>query len=126
MIRPLRDSDIPRLREMAESSGFPYCDPKEPHVEAVLVATDEHDRPVMAIAANRIVELYLWADSGLSPVTAFALLRQFHEEMARVLREKGYTDATAFLPPAVEKRFGRRLERSFGWVRNLASWAKVF
>jgi hypothetical protein len=124
MIRPLEPRDIPALKAMAEASGYPYPNVDDPLVEAVLVVTDDEDRPVMAVAAKRLVELYLWCGKGMAPSESVAALRVLHEAMGEVLKAKGYHGVEAFLPPNVSGKFGRRLEKTFGWVRNWQSWTR--
>ncbi len=122
--RPLRESDIPTLRAMAEASGYPYPDLAEP-LEAVVVLADDQDRPVMAVAAKKLVELYLWCGKGLTPHENIAALRLLHEGMIEELKTKGYNEGVeAFLPPAISAKFGKRLEKTFGWVKNWESWGR--
>lgn len=120
--RALKNSDIPALRAMAEASGFPYPDLSAARLEAVVVVVDEEDRPLMACAAERLVQLYLWSGAFERPHAKVYALRLLHEAMAEELRRKGYTSAEAFLPPTLAKRFARRLEKMFGWAKNWESW----
>ena len=57
---------------------------------------------------------------------AEAAWKLIHKGMAEHLRPLGYTSVEAFLPPSVSERFGRRLERTFGWVKNWPSWTRRF
>ncbi len=123
-IRPLQTSDIPALVALASASGFPYPEASDPLLEAVLVVVDDEDRPVMAAAAKRLVELYLWCGRGMTPHDSIAALRLLHDAMAEQLKTQGYNSVEAFLPLSVSKRFGRRLEKTFGWVRNWPSWTR--
>lgn len=126
-IRKLQDSDLPALRAMAEASGYPYPDLSNPLIEAVHVVVDDQDQPIMACAAQRIVELYLFVSpEATHPAAKLHALRLLHDSMAAGLRAKGYGEANAFLPPSLAAQFGRRLERTFGWVRNWASWCRGF
>ncbi len=123
--RALKLSDIPPLRALAKVSGFPYPDLSEP-LESVVVLVDGDDRPIMAVAAKRLVELYLWCSDGLLPHEKAAGLRLLHESMIQELCSKGYNEANCFLPPTIAGKFGRRLEKTFGWVKNWQSWARRF
>jgi len=125
-VRPFQISDLQALAQMADSSGFPYPDPTSPRLEALLVVVDDEGKPIMACAAERIAQLYLWCGSGSTPHGKLFCLRLLHEEMACVLKEKGYDGVEAFLPPSVSGKFGKRLERTFGWIRNWSSWTKGF
>ena len=128
MIRPLQPSDIPSLRQMHELSGFPYTFPdlRGPLMESVLVAVDENDIPLGAIAAKRIVESYLWLDESMHPAAKMRIIRHFHEQLAIQLRAKHYHSLEAFLPPPIAESFGKRLMRSFGWVKAWPSFSRSF
>lgn len=128
MIRPLKPSDIPTLRQMHELSGYQYAFPdlQGPMMESVLVATEDNDVPIAAIAAERIVQAYLLMDDSMHPAARMRIIRQFHESLAMELRKKGYHSLEAFLPPPIAETFGRRLMRTFGWVRNWPSFARSF
>lgn len=121
----MSQQDIPALKAMEAASGFPYPDVNDPLIEAVMVAEDESGKVVAAVAAKRIVELYLWI-GPLSPVDVLAAVQAFHAAMGDALKEKGYHEANAFLPPQIADKFGRRLTRTFGWVKNWSSWARRF
>lgn len=125
--RPLRESDISILQEFARLSGFPYPEFDHPHIEAVVVVADSEDRPIMAVAGKRLIELYLWANPVTSPTVKINALALLHQAMSQELRELGYTSVEAFIPENVSAKFGRRLERTFGWVRNQwKSWTIRF
>lgn len=117
-IRELRESDIPILRSFGEKSGFPYLDFDDPHIEAFLVVVDSDDGPIMACAAKRLIELYLFVDSGASPVVKMEAIRLLHKAMAENLRALTYNQANVAMPPSIAVQFGRRLERSFGWAKS--------
>lgn len=120
--RPLRPADIPILAARALQSGYPYPDPLD--AEAFLVVEDADGNIVTACAAViPTPELYLWPIAG-PPAVGFSALRLLHVQMAKSLRELGYTEANAQLPPAISAKFGRRLKRSFGWVQN--TWENWF
>ena len=124
--RPYRSSDAGALAEMAERSGFPYVAPDGPLIEACIVIADQDDKPVMAVAAKRMVELYGWFGPDASPIHRMAAIREAHGAMEPLLRRSGYSEASAFLPPSICQRFGRRLIRSFGWARNWESFCVKF
>lgn len=123
--RPLRADDIPILDAMAQASGFPYPALTDPLLESVVVIADADDKPIAACAAKRLVELYLYSGNSPAPVRMQAVVR-LHEAMTQALREKGYNSSEIFLPPQIAQKFGRRLERTWGWVRNWPSWTKRF
>ncbi len=128
-IRPLNpSSDIPSLRQMHELSGYAYEFPdlRGPLMESVLVAVDENDIPVAAIAAERILQAYLLMSDDLHPAAKMRVIRSFHEQLAIELRAKHYKNLEAFLPPQIAESFGRRLMKSFGWVKAWPSFSRSF
>lgn len=117
-IRTLQSSDIPILKHYAEVSNFPYPDFDDPHIESFLVVVDHEDNPIMACAARRLIELYLFVDSEVSPVVKMGAIRLLHKAMSENLRALTYNQANVSVPPSIAVQFGRRLERSFGWAKS--------
>jgi hypothetical protein len=122
-VRHFEERDRAALSSMAQDSGFPYCAPDGPMVEECMVAVDGDDLPVAAVAAERILQVYGWLRQDIHPAAKMAAIRALHDRLAPALVERGYLEVNAFLPPTICQQFGRRLERSFGWVKNWASWA---
>lgn len=120
--RPLRADDIPILRQFYSASGFAYDFPDLSRMEAVLVVADENDRPIMAVAAEKLVQLYLFIGQEGHPAAKLHGIRLLHSAMSQELIRLGYNGAEAFIPPSIASVFGRRLERTFGWVKNWRSW----
>ncbi len=120
-LRPLRESDIPRLRELYELQGFAYPFPEfasQPWA-ACWAIVDEADCVMEAVAARYTVELYLFADPRWkTPRWRFEAFRQLHEQIRLSLLALGLKDAHCWIPPQLEKSFARRLRNGFGWMRN--------
>ena len=112
---------------MYEAQGFEYRFPdlKGDLMESVLVAVDEHDQPVAAVAAERLCQLYLLVETSLHPAAKLSIIRAFHHALKPIVESKGYNGANAFLPPAFAV-FGKRLERSFGWIKSWPCWGIYF
>lgn len=125
-IRDLQKSDIPILQGFADTTGFPYPSLDHPHIEAILVVVDSEDKPITAAAAKRLIEIYGWVDSERSPMVLMAAWKILHQSMAETLRAKGYNGCESFIPPQIAKKFGRRLERTWGWIKNWQSWTLRF
>jgi hypothetical protein len=125
-VRPLAEKDIPILRKFYEDSGFPYTFPDLNAMESVRVVVDENDQPVMAAAAEKLIQLYLFVGKDGHPAAKLHAIRLLHSALRTELKRLGYNGAEAFLPPSIASTFGRRLERSFGWVKNWASWTLNF
>jgi hypothetical protein len=121
--RPLEDRDIPALVAIAKAKGYEYADLQSPHIEAVQVVEDDEGKIIAAASAERICQLYLYMPDEGSPVTKLAAMRLLHDSMATELRKLNYNEANIFLPPDVERGFGTRLRKSFGWQWN---WRSMF
>lgn len=127
IVRRLKPSDIPALEAMAAASGFPYPDLRGPLIEAVMVVADaETDRPLMAFAAKRILEGYLYAGEFKRPLAKLHAINLLHQAMPEVLRAKGYDEINAFLPLRICARFKQRLVKLFRWSENWPSLARRF
>lgn len=126
--RCLRDTDIPILRKMYDSSGLRYEFPdlRGPLMEQVVVVVDEMDEPLAAGATERILQTYVFLDMSMHPAAKLRAIKKLHEVFAPLLRAKGYRETNCFVPPEMEKNFGRRLIRTFQWVRNWPSFARHF
>jgi len=121
IVRAFRLSDVPLLKERARVSGYPY--PSHSDSEVVLIVEDAEGNIITACAAKKLVELYLWP-MECPPAVGMQAIQLLHAEMAKELRNLGYTEANAQLPPAIAAKFSRRLRRSFGWMQN--TWENWF
>lgn len=117
-IRPLKEIDKPFLERWHREAGFDYPLPDlSGPLFDVLVVVDENDIPVQAIAAKKTAEMFLLLDPHWkNPRWRLEALMQGHEAMREKLHADGIDDVIAFLPPEVEKSFGRRLTKIFGWI----------
>lgn len=123
--RPLKSEDIPVLKEFAAHSGFPYPELDSPHIESVLVIADAEDKPIMAVAAKRLVEVYAWISPEARSALRMEAIRMIHSPMSEALKVLGYDCAEVFIPPQLVRRgFGRILQERFGWKKNWLSWGK--
>lgn len=107
------------LLRMHARQGFDY---PFPHIEdsefVSKLVVEDGGEPVMAALARLTSEIYLLADpaSG-TPRGRYARLLALHQAGESDLYARGLSDAHAWLPPAVARRFGRRLE-ALGWTRD--------
>jgi hypothetical protein len=121
MIREMVNADIPRLRELHRKQGFGYEFPDLTESQFIerWVVTDENDNPVQAVVARKTVELFFLGDPGHeTPRWRFEKFRLLHEHVRLRLVAIGIKDAHCWIPPEIEKSFGRRLRMGFGWLRN--------
>ncbi len=123
--RALKTSDIPILRQFAKSSGFEYPRINDPGIETVLVVADGNDRPIAAVAAKRLVEVFCWLNPKAGAALRNEAISAAHPPMIKALKLRGYDCAEAFIPPQLLRRgFGRILTERYGWYRNLVSLGK--
>jgi hypothetical protein len=84
-------------------------------------ANQREPRIVMAALLRLTCEAYLLHDPAAgSPRERWQNLLAMHDAVRADARARGLEDVHAFLPPLVERAFGRRLAR-LGWVRD--PWA---
>ena len=123
LIRDYRPEDEAALREMHAAQGFDYPFPNLDNQLFLtrLVLEDDAGRPVMAALGRVTCEVFLLARPADGPPHArWQRLLVLHEAMRRELQARGFEDATCWIPPRIERAFGRRLRR-LGWVRD--AWA---
>jgi hypothetical protein len=122
-IREYTPDDAAPLREMHAAQGFDYPFPELSNQLFVtrLVLEDDNGRPLMAALGRVTCEVFLLAQPAAGrPQERWQRLLAMHEAMCRALHAQGFEDATCWVPPRIERAFGRRLRR-LGWVRDL--WA---
>lgn len=120
LIREYTPADLDALRWIHARQGFDYAFPnlRDPIFVSKLVVEDDAGHAVMAARARLTCEMYLLADPHAgTPRDRYARLLALHRAGEQDLHARGLDDAHAWLPPAVAKRFGRRLE-SLGWIRD--------
>ena len=126
LIREYMEADLEPLRRMHARQGFDYAFPdlRDPIFVSKLVLEDDAGRAVMASLARLTCEMYLLMDRDAenatppaSPQDRYTRLLALHQAGEQDLLARGLDDAHAWLPPAIAKRFGRRLA-ALGWVRD--------
>jgi hypothetical protein len=123
LIRRYRAEDAAALREMHGTQGYAYelPDVEHPLFVSKLVLEDDSGRAVMAVLARLTCELYLLADSKAgTPRERLNGFLALHGMAEHDLARKGLEDGTCWVPPKIEKSFGRRLAR-LGWAKD--PWA---
>ena len=120
IIRDYRTEDEAELRAMHAAQGFGYAFPdlSNPLFSARLVLEDDSGRVAMAALGRVTCEAYLLARPGEGkPEARWRRLLALHEAMRRTLEAQGFEDTTCWIPPRIERAFGRRLQK-LGWVRD--------
>jgi len=122
-IREYQPEDDAALRAMHSAQGFdyPFPDLSNQLFLTRLVLEDDRGRPLMAALARVTCEAFLLADPRAgTPHDRWQQIVVLHEATRRALHAQGFEDATCWLPPRIERAFGRRLRR-LGWLRD--AWA---
>lgn len=120
IIRYLKESDIPRLKRLYKKMGVPLPFPNlNEFLPNMPVIVDEKNRVVMAVGMVPSVEVWLFMDKDWeTPGMRMEAFKVIHEWIRKDLKAKGFIQAHAFLPPSLEKQFGRRLTKTFKWVKE--------
>ena len=116
IVRDATPDDIPALVGMHNALGseYPWPDLYDGTFMAVQVVESD-GTPVMAAMARRTAEAFLLLDpSWATPGFRFEAMRSLEAAAMRRLAELHVNDCHALIPPMVERRFGRRLEK-MGW-----------
>jgi hypothetical protein len=119
-IREYAPEDEAALRGMHARQEFeyPFPDLSSELFLTRLVLEDDAGRPVMAMLGRVTCEVYLLAEPGAgTPRERWRCLVGLHEAARHALHARGFDDATCWVPPRIERAFGRRLRR-LGWVRD--------
>ena len=127
-IRPYKETDLPILKEIYTKAGYNFDFPNlasDPFVGHVLIVVDEEDVPMMAAAVKSVPEIILLCAPGgtTHPLVKNARgISLIHETLRKVLTAEGHDEAFAFLPPEIERNYGRHLMRKFGWLKTWAGY----
>ena len=124
MIREFQPSDLETLRQIHRAQNFKYDFPdlENPNFVVRLVSAGDDGRVQMALLGHRTVEAYLLATPSADPRQRYMEFLELHNAACDAGAALGYEDAQAFLPPEIERRFGKRLAQ-LGWNRYVgAEW----
>jgi hypothetical protein len=119
-IREYAPEDEQALRELHEMQGHPYEFPdlNDPQFVGIIVMEDG-GKIVQAVAARKTIEVYFLADpKWKTPAWRLVAFAKIHLVLHMAMLALGFRDSHCWLPPSVEKSFGRRLTSGFGWVRS--------
>lgn len=118
IVRPYIDTDAAAIQAMHAAMKFDY---EAPEWGKMLVsAVDEVDgKPVMAAFLRNTAETYMLVDSEMgSKKERLGHLLMLHRELIQSARRKGIEDIHCWLPPEIDKNFGKLLMH-LGWTKPL-------
>lgn len=125
-VRPYKESDLPKLKEIYTESGytFQFPDFADPFVGQVRCLVDEKDSPLMAVCSKLVPEITLICSPGgkLHPLVKLKGIAMIHDSMREALEAEGHKEAFAFIPPEIEKSYGNHLRRKWGWLKTWAAF----
>lgn len=121
ILREYAETDLDRITGMHKDSGLGYTLPSMDTFFSRRVI--ESGGQVQMVSLLKLTaEAYLICDPNWrNPAWRMEALRQLDAVSNSDAHHAGVVEAVAFIPPSVEKRFRRRLER-MGWNRNKPSW----
>lgn len=120
MIRPFQMRDSAALKFMFMKQGFEYECPDFGDPSLISKTVLEKDGKVsMAILARLTAEAYFLIDPEVgSPQEKWEAFKGLHEASRLDCYARGLDDIYCWVPPQIQKPFGRRLLR-LGWAHNL-------
>jgi len=122
-IRKYKPEDLQELKRIHAAQNFPYAFPdlRNPLFLTKIVLTDggDSEEKILGAALLRLTaEAYLLLDPKAgTPSQRWQTLLLLHEAARRDAWHRGLEDVHAWLPPAIAKKFGRRMTQ-LGWQRD--------
>jgi|SRR5208283_2742192 len=127
-VREFTANDLRRIEELHRNSGYEYVLPPVLSDQSFFSRRIVGDAEDVAAAAflRLTAEPYLIVNPNWrTPAWRMEALRKIHEACRQDAIRKGVGEVTAFLPPQVEKRFGKRLLR-MGWKHYVGPEWRAF
>jgi hypothetical protein len=117
-IRPYTESDLARLQQLHEAQGFSYQFPDLDKPEFVSKTVIENGETIeAALLLRKTLETYLLMPK-MTRKEGLGRILIFEREILPLLKAMGFTDLHAWLPPEIDKRFGKLLVH-LGWQKQL-------
>lgn len=117
------DADAVRALQAASGYAFQFPPLHSPLVETGCMILDSAGSPIAASVAQRTPEILLAMRKEGHPAIKLQALAMVHQFMRQELSSRGYAEGFCFLPPEIEKSYGRHLQRIFGWRKTWAGYA---
>jgi hypothetical protein len=121
LIREYSDADLHALQRIHQRQALDYVlpDVSHPLFTTRLVLEDQSGRAAMGLFVRLTGEAFLLLDPDQgTPREKWERLLALHQAAQHDARARGLEDVHAWLPPQLEKSFGRRLMQ-LGWAKQL-------
>jgi hypothetical protein len=116
--RKMTAADLNRVKAMFAAKGADFQFPNFGNNIMAKRVVESGSLIVAGAAARVTTEIYLFTDpSWESPRWRLEAIKFLQREMCAELKEKGITEGVAWIPPAMERAFGKRLVDDLGWDR---------
>jgi hypothetical protein len=113
-IRRATAEDQAILDEIHAQSGMDF---KFAQIAMPLAVEDDSGEALGIAVAKRVPEIFLALRKEPHPLVKIKALGMIHDEMRKRLVELGYDQGFAFLPPELERSYGRHLVQIFHWEK---------
>lgn len=122
-IREFGEKDLERVRELHRACGFEYDLPNMASPLIVVRQAVEDDGEIQLAGFLRVTtEAFLLMNAKWrTPGWRWLAINRLHEAARADARAKGIEDVNVWIPPEIERPFGRRL-MAMGW-RKERPWA---
>lgn len=117
VIRPYKADDAERVKEIHAAQGYSFEFEPMDAKSVVSAWVAEHNGVVVsAVVARSVPEVTAYVDSSFgNPGWRLEIIRQLQEKGEQEMVAKGFTQWQAWVKAEISG-FGRRLQRSLGWV----------
>ena len=120
LIRSYTTADLARMKQLHEMQGFDYEMPDLERPEFIIRSVIENSQGVEAgLFLRKTAEVYLLMQA-MTKKAGLGRIGIFEKEIIPLARQEGLTDVHCWVPPEIEKHFGKLLQH-LGWQKQL--WA---
>lgn len=122
MIRPYKQSDLDRIKELHRKQGEQYL---FPNLNDPVFAIGQVAEDGTAAFVKIVGEAYLFLDPEQgTPRQRWQSLLGIHEAVRREAAELGLSEVGCYIPPNLGKAFHRRLTK-LGWQMEPSDWQRA-
>lgn len=118
-IRDITANDTEAINSIHTKSGFDYPFPDiEKPLFIVKRAIEDDEGNVIGYGVIKLQgEAYLWLDQKFSPKEKIMAMEELNEDIALKSWQKGLDQISAWIPPEIEEKFGKRMKK-MNWIKS--------